>query len=199
MRQLIVFNNISLDGYFTDAGNDMSFAKPDVEDAEYSAFVGQNVSGDGILVFGRITYQMMANFWPTPMAEQMMPEVAKGMNARQKIVFSRTLREAPWSNTTLVSDDAVEYIRGLKEQPGPNLAVLGSGQIVSQLAQAELVDEYQFVIVPVVLGKGRTLFETVTGPLTLRLTSTRSFQNGNVLTTYEGARNAAADHSVHLV
>ncbi|HLI96823.1 MAG TPA: dihydrofolate reductase family protein [Candidatus Baltobacteraceae bacterium] len=199
MRQLIVFNNISLDGYFTDANNDMSFAKRDVDDPEYAAFVGQNASGEGISLFGRVTYEMMASFWPTPIAEQMMPEVAESMNARPKIVFSRTLREAPWNNTTLVSDDAVEYVRRLKEQPGPDLAVLGSGQIVSQLAQAELVDEYQFVIVPVVLGKGRTLFETVTRPIALRLTQTRSFQNGSLFLSYEGVKDAAADHSVHLV
>lgn len=199
MRQLIVFNNISLDGYFSDANNDMSFAKRDVDDPEYAAFVGQNASGEGILLFGRVTYEMMASFWPTRIAEQMMPEVAESMNARPKIVFSRTLREAPWNNTTLVSDDAVEYVRRLKEQPGPDLAVLGSGQIVSQLAQAELVDEYQFVIVPVVLGKGRTLFETVTRRIALRLTQTRSFQNGNLFLSYEGVKDAAADHSVHLV
>jgi len=199
MRRLLVFNNVSLDGYFTDANNDMSFAKRDADDPEFEAFVAQNAGGDGILLFGRITYEMMSAFWPTPMAAQMMPDVARGMNLRQKIVFSRTLREASWSNTMLVSNDAVDYVRTLKAKLGPDLAVLGSGQIVSQLTQAGLVDEYQFVIVPVVLGKGRTLFETVTHSHSLHLTHTRSFRNGNLFVSYEGARHAAADHSVHLV
>jgi dihydrofolate reductase len=199
MRRLLVFENISLDGYFADANNDMSFAKRDAEDPEFDAFVAQNASGEGILVFGRVTYEMMAGFWPSPAAAQMMPDVAQGMNARTKIVFSKTLREASWSNSMLVRNDAVEYIQKLKQEPGPDLAVLGSGQIVTQLAQAGLVDEYQFVIVPVVLGSGRTLFENVTQPLSLRLTHTRSFRNGNLFVSYEGARHAAADHSVHLV
>jgi dihydrofolate reductase len=123
---------------------------------------------------------MMAAFWPTPAAAQMLPDVAHGMNARAKIVFSQTLRHASWNTTT-------------------DLCVLGSGQFVSQLGQAGLVDEYQFIIVPVVLGSGRTLFETVNEPLSLRLTHTRNFRNGNLFLSYEGARNAAADHSVHLV
>lgn len=198
MRRLIVFESISADGFFTDASGDMSFAKNAAADPEFEAFVGRNASGDGVLLFGRVTYQMMSSFWPSQMAEQMFPEVAKGMNARPKIVFSRTLREASWSNTTLVREDAVEYVRRLKEEPGPDLAVLGSGQIVSQLAQARLVDEYQFVIVPVVLGKGRTVFETLTSPMPLQLTNERRFNNGNLFLSYEGVKDAA-DHPVSVV
>jgi dihydrofolate reductase len=199
MRRLLVFESVSLDGYFTDADNDLSFAKRDAEDPEFDAFVGQNAAGDGVLLFGRVTYEMMASFWPTAAAAQLMPDVARAMNARPKIVFSKTLDEAVWNNTTLVTDDAVEHVRRLKQERGTDLAVLGSGQIVGQLASAGLVDEYQFVIVPVVLGGGRTLFETVTQPFTLRLAHTRSFSNGNLFVSYEGAPHAAADHSVHLV
>lgn len=198
MRRLNVFESISADGFFADANGDMSFAKNAADDAEFDAFVAQNAGGNGVLVFGRVTYQMMSRFWPTPMAQQLFPEVAKGMNARPKIVFSRTLNEASWNNTTLVHEDAVAYVRRLKEEPGPDLAVLGSGQIVSQLAQARLVDQFQFVIVPVVLGKGRTVFETVTAPMPLRLTNARRFNNGNLFLSYEGVKDAA-DHSVSVV
>jgi dihydrofolate reductase len=97
-----------------------------------------------------------------------------------------------------VNADAVAYVRKLKEEAGPDLVVLGSGRIVAQLAQARLVDEYQFVIVPVVLGSGRTVFEGVTDGVNLQLGKTRSFRNGNLFLSYEGVHNAA-DHPVHLV
>lgn len=198
MRRLLVFENLSLDGFFADAGGSIGFAKNPQADPEFDAFVAQNAGGSGVLLFGRITYEMMADFWPTAAARQMLPDVAEGMNAREKIVFSRTLREAPWNNTTLISDDAVSYVRGLKAQPGPDLAVLGSGQIVSQLAQMRLVDEYQFVIAPVAIGHGRTLFETLGAALPLHLTNVRRFNNGNLFLSYEGGHDAA-DHSVYLV
>lgn len=187
MRKLAVFENLSLDGFFADSNSDMSFAKSPVEDPEFDAFVSQNASGEGIMLFGRVTYQMMASFWPTPAAAQMLPTVAQGMNARPKIVFSNTLRDAPWNNSTLMNGDAVENVRNLKKQSGPDLVVLGSGSLVSQLAQARLIDSFQFCIVPVALGKGRALFPDVTEPLRLNLAKTRSFRNGNVFVSYEGA------------
>src|SRR5579875_2378808 len=136
MRRLTVFESVSVDGFFADSTGDMSFAKSSVEDAEFDAFVAQNAGGEGVLLFGRVTYEMMASFWPTPAASQAMPAVAHGMNARSKIVFSNTLREASWTNTTLMSGDAVSNVRKLKEERGPDLVVLGSGSIVSQLTQA---------------------------------------------------------------
>jgi dihydrofolate reductase len=198
MRRLTVFESISVDGYFTDASGDMSFAKEVEDDPQFEAFVAQNASGEGIMLFGRVTYQMMASFWPTPVAAQMLPEVAAGMNRRPKIVFSKTLREASWHNTTLVADDAVAHVRKLKEEPGPDLVVLGSGSIVSQLADAGLVDEFQFAIIPIALGSGRSLFETATNPVPLRLRESRSFSNGILFLKYEGVGHAA-DHPVPVV
>jgi dihydrofolate reductase len=198
MRRLLVFESISLDGYFSDESGDVSFGKSVERDAEFEAFVSQNASGEGILLFGRITYEMMASFWPTPAAAQMLPEVAAGMNRRRKIVFSKTLRDASWANTSVVNDDPAAYVRKLKEEAGPDLVVLGSGTIVSQLAQAGSIDEYQFVIVPVVLGAGRRLFKNVT-QFPLRLRNTRSFANGNVFLSYEGVPIYAADHTVPVV
>jgi dihydrofolate reductase len=137
------------------------------------------------LVFGRITYEMMASFWPTPQAMQMMPAVAEGMNKSPKIVFSRTLDEASWKNTRLIKGDISAQMRALKEETGAGMAILGSGSIVSQLAQAGLIDEYQFVTNPIVLGGGRTMFEGVKEKLHLKLINARTFQNGNVLLRYE--------------
>ena len=185
MRKLVAFNSTSLDGYFTDANGDMSFAHHIEGDAEWDAFVAGNASGGGVLLFGRKTYELMASFWPTPAAAQMMPVVAERMNNLPKVVFSRTLDKATWTNTKLVKEDLVGAVRKMKAEPGEDMAILGSGSIVSQLAPHGLIDEYQIVVIPVVLGKGRTLFEGVQDKVPLKLTKTRAFRNGNVLLCYE--------------
>ena len=183
MRKLIVFNMVSLDGFFVDSKGDMSWAHK--HDAEWNAFVSGNASGSGVLVFGRITYELMASYWPTPMALQNSPVVAKGMNEMPKIVFSRTLDKASWNNTKLVKEDLAAEVRKLKKGPGPDMVILGSGSIVSQLAQQNLIDEYQLALSPIVLGKGRTLFEGVKEKLNLKLTNSRTFGNGTVFTCYQ--------------
>jgi dihydrofolate reductase len=183
MRKLVVFNSVTLDGYFTDQNSDMSWAHK--QDAEWNAFVADNAQGGGVLLFGRITYELMASFWPTPFASENFASVAEGMNNGPKVVFSRTLDQASWNNTKLVKDDIAAEVRKMKNEPGENMVILGSGSIVSQLAQEGLIDEYQIVLNPVVLGKGRTMFEGIKEKLTLKLTKTRAFGNGNVLLCYE--------------
>ncbi len=185
MRKLIVFNHVSLDGFFTDANGDMSWAHTGADDPEWQQFVAENSSGNGPLVFGRKTYDLMAGFWPTPMATQQMPELAERMNNLPKIVFSRTMDEATWSNTTLVKGDLADEVRRLKEETGEGMTIMGSGTIVSQLAEAGLVDEFHVVVNPIVVGAGRTLFETVGEKLRLKLATSRTFGNGNVLLSYE--------------
>ncbi len=184
MRKLSVFNNVSLDGYFASVNGDISWLKDIEMDTEFRAFVEGNASGGGVLLFGRITYELMANYWPTPFAAQNNPILAKHMNARPKVVFSRTLDKADWNNTLLVKSDLVEEIRRMKNEPGEGLVILGSGRIVAQLAQEGLVDEYQLVVRPAVLGQGRTMFEGVTKRLSLKLTLSRTFLNGNVFLSY---------------
>ena len=185
MRKLIVFNHVSLDGYFVDANGSMSWAHKARQDAEWNAFVAANASGGGVLLFGRITYELMASYWPTPLALKNDPIVAEGMNNLQKVVFSRTLDKASWKNTKLVKGDLVEEVRMMKAEPGEGMAILGSGSIVSQLAQEGLIDEYQIALNPIVLGKGRTMFEGVKETLALKLTKTRAFANGTVMLWYE--------------
>ena len=183
MRKLIVFNQVSLDGFFTDLNGDMSWAHK--QDAEWQAFVEENASAGGELLFGRITYELMASFWPTPFALKNYPIVAERMNSLPKVVFSRTLDKASWNNTNLVKGDMAAGIRRMKEEPGKDMVIFGSGSIVSQLAQEGLIDEYQIVVNPIVLGKGRTMFEGIREKLNLKLTKTRTFGNGNVLLCYE--------------
>ena len=187
MRKLAVFNHVSLDGYFVDMNGSMSWAKSGTKDAEWNAFVAENAKGDGLLLFGRVTYELMASFWPTPMADQHDPVVAERMNKLPKVVFSKTLDKASWSNTRLVKGDMVAEIRKMKKEPGEDMVILGSGSIVSQLAQEGLIDAYQVVVNPIVLGKGRTMFDGVKEKLNLKLTKTRAFGNGNVFLCYEPA------------
>ncbi|HUI92076.1 MAG TPA: dihydrofolate reductase family protein [Chitinivibrionales bacterium] len=185
MAKLLVFNNISLDGFFTDANSDMSFAHNDVPDPEWDAFVQGNAAGGGTLLFGRKTYEMMAGFWTSPLAKKNMPVVAEQMNRHSKVVFSKTLEKASWNNTRLVKTGMIAEVRNMKKEPGPGLAILGSGSIVAQLAQEGLIDEYQFVVNPVVIGRGRTMFEGVKEKISLKLTKTRAFRNGNVFLCHE--------------
>ena len=180
MRKSRVFESVSVDGYFTDANGDMSWAHAGGEDPEFAGWVSGNASSGGELLFGRKTYEMMEAFWPTPMAAQQMPDVAKGMNAARKYVASRTIQPA-WNNTHLLKGDLVKAVEDLKASDGPDITVLGSGTVAAQLGEAGLVDEYQFVIVPVALGGGRTVF---TKGRKLRLLHQRTFRCGNVVVTY---------------
>ncbi len=184
MQRVVVFENLSLDGYYVDSLGEMSWAKDD-NDEEFNAYSSDNAKGGGTLLFGRVTYELMASFWPTPQARQFLPVVAERMNNGPKIVFSRTLGEATWNNTTLVKGDPVAEVRRLKNETGNGIVILGSGSIVAQLAPHGLIDFYQFVLNPIALGGGRTLFDGLKDRLNLKLTSSRIFRNGKVVLSYE--------------
>jgi dihydrofolate reductase len=133
---------------------------------------------------GRVTYDLMASYWPTPLAAQNDPVVAERMNSLPKIVFSRTLKEAAWRNTRIVSGDIAAEVRKLKNDGGQHMAIMGSGSIIAQLAAARLIDELQLVINPLALGAGRTPFEGIREPLAFRFIGSRAFRNGKVVLTY---------------
>jgi dihydrofolate reductase len=187
MRKLRTFDSVTLDGYFSGPNGDFSWANKNPSDTEWNKFVSNNAKDGGTLIMGRKTYEIMKSFWPSDAAKKDFPDVAERMNALPKVVFSRTLKSSDWNNTTLVSDDPATAIRKMKQESGPEMTILGSGSIVAQLAQAGLIDEYEFVLTPIVLGEGRTLFEGVKGKQPLTLKQTRSFNNGNVVLWYEPA------------
>ena len=191
-RKLGVFMHLSLDGYYCDPRGDMSFAHTPRDDAEWNEFVTRNAGGGGTLIFGRVTYAMMASWWPTPMAAQAMPEVAGRMNALPKVVFSRTMTAAPWGPTTLVKEDVAGTIRRMKGEPGPDMTLLGSGSIVTQLADAGLIDSYQVVVNPIALGAGKSLFAGLSHRVELTRTGTRVFSNGSVVLEYAPRRTERA-------
>jgi dihydrofolate reductase len=127
---------------------------------------------------------MMAGYWPTPQAIKDNPGVAEGMNKADKIVFSRTLKKADWNNTRLVRDDIVEEVKKMKLTPGKDMTLLGSGSILTQLAEQGLIDEYQIMVDPVVLGEGTPIMKGLKRTLDLKLAWTRTFKSGVVLLCY---------------
>ena len=187
MRKLKVFNQMSLDGYIADAQSDMSWAHADSDDAEWNAWSAENAGGGGTLVFGRVTYDLMVSYWPTPEAMQAAPVFAERMNNLPKVVFSRTLEAPSWNNTKLVTGDIVAEVAKMKQEPGDDMVIMGSGSIVAQLTEARLIDEYQVVLNPIVLGSGKTMFEGVTHKVGLKLTDERAFKNGKVVLSYQAA------------
>ncbi len=182
MRKLNSFTFLTLNGYYKGKNGDTSWHQHGGEESQYSQ---DSLKANNILLFGRTTYEMMYNFWPTPMASEMFPEVASGMNKAEKIVFSNSLQAPTWKNTTVISGDIVEQIRNLKTTNGKDLTILGSGSIVKQFSEAGLIDSYQILIDPVVLGEGTSLFEGLKKKLELNLVDSRVFNSGSVLFTYE--------------
>jgi dihydrofolate reductase len=185
MRKLTVFNFITLNGFYKGPDNDISWHRHGAEETEYSE---GSLRSDNILLFGRITYEMMASWWPTPMAAEAYPEVAKGMNNAEKIVFSTIIEDPKWNNTKVISEIIVEQIRELKKQPGKNMTILGSGSIVSQFARAGLIDEYQIMIDPVVLCSGTPIFNDMKQGMVLTLTNSKIFKSGTVLLSYKPSK-----------
>lgn len=182
MKKLTVFNFITLNGFYKDSDNGISWHNHDQDEGDHAA---DSMRTKSTLLFGRVTYEMMAGFWPTPMAMEQMPEVAKGMNKASKIVFSRTLKKANWNNTKIISSNLIDTVKKLKKENDHDLTILGSGSIVTQLADAKLIDGYQIMIDPVALGSGTPIFHNMKRELDLKLTASKVFKSGVVMLDYE--------------
>lgn len=183
MRKISVFNFLTLNGFFKGAHEDISWHRHGGEEADFAGD-SANPAQPNALMFGRVTYEMMASFWPTDAGKQMNPRVAEGMNRSEKYVFSRSLASAGWERTTILKGDIVNETIRLKESPGPDITILGSGSIVSQLAGHRLIDSLTLMIDPVVLGSGASLFAGMPGRIDLELTKSQVFNSGVVLLNY---------------
>jgi dihydrofolate reductase len=181
MRKLLMFNMVSLDGFFAGPRGEIDWH---TVDEEFNKFASEQLEAVDVLVFGRSTYQMMASYWPSPQAARNDPEVAEKMNAKSKVVFSKTLEKAEWANTRLAKGNLAGEISGLKGQPGRDLIVFGSANLAAGLTRLGLIDEYRIMVNPVVLGSGRGLFAGLEERLPLKLVKTKRFRSGNVLLTY---------------
>ena len=182
MKTLSVFNFLSLNGYYKGLNEDISWHRHGDEEA---AFASDSAQTESTLLFGRKTYEMMASYWPTEQGMRDNPGVADGMNKSQKIVLSTSMKSASWQNPRIITNTAMEEIRKLKETGSNDITVLGSGSVVTQLADAGLVDVFQFMIDPVALGKGTPAFKDLGKTLNLKLSDFRSFKSGVVMLTYK--------------
>lgn len=181
MRKIYVFDMITLDGLFEGQDHELDWHNVD---EEFNEFAINQLDETDLLLFGRVTYQMMAGYWPTPGAIKNDPVVAGKMNSMAKIVFSKTLEKADWNNTELVQKNAPEEVLKLKQHPGKDIAILGSSDLVVSLMPHGVIDEYRLMINPVVLGTGKPLFQGINDRVDLKLLKARTFRSGNVLLYY---------------
>jgi dihydrofolate reductase len=188
MRKIIVFNMVTLDGFVAGPSGDIDWHRVD---EEFNQFAIAQLDAAGGLIFGRVTYELMAGYWPTPLALEDDPIVAHQMNILPKIVVSRTLERADWHNTRLIKANFATELKQLKQQSGSDLFVFGSANLVASLIREDLIDEYRILVNPVVLGSGQPLFQDFRPPLHLKLIRTETFQNGNVMLVYTPDRQGS--------
>ncbi|WP_446220069.1 dihydrofolate reductase family protein [Micromonospora sp. IBHARD004] len=174
----------TVDGYYE--GPNQEFDWPVVDD-EFNEFSERQLDEADMLLFGRVTYEGIAAYWPTGAAQEDGPRVAARMNGLSKIVVSRSLDKAEWASKQLVKGGVAEQINELKRQPGKDIAILGSPSLTVSLLQLGLVDELRIMVTPVALGDGRSLVRTADERFSLKLLKTREFRSGNVLLTYQPA------------
>jgi dihydrofolate reductase len=185
MRKIIFQNMVTLDGFFEGPHQEIDWHMVDEDFNNESLKI--NESADTLL-FGRITYELMANYWPTEEGLRDDPRIARMMNSFQKVVFSRTLDTVDWNNSRLVKGDAAQEAARLKQLPGKDIVIFGSADLAVDLIDHDLIDEFRIFINPVVLGDGHPLFKDIKKPLKLRLVNTRVFKNGLVLLVYHPDR-----------
>ncbi len=179
MRKLIMWNIITLDGYFEGNQNwDLPFHLV-VWGQELEKLSIEQLKSADYLVFGRVTYEGMAAYWTNEEGE-----IAKLMNEIPKLVFSKTLKSAEWNNTTLISENASDEIRKLKKEGGKDMYVFGSANLSETFVNDNLFDEYRIGIAPVILGSGRPLFRQGIASKNLSLVSTQQLLTGGVVLKY---------------
>ena len=196
MRRIVAFNRVSADGYFSAPDGNLNWVVPEEEIDKQAT---QNMSGQGTLMFGRRTYEMFASFWPHQLDKPVgaedphspgrrppeMHAMAVYINEAIKIVFSRTLKDVRWKNSRLLGKFDPREVERIKQEPGGDIMIFGSGTIVSQLAQNDLIDEYQFVTGPVLLGDGKSLISGMSKTVPLKLVEAKPYKSGNVMLRYQ--------------
>jgi len=190
MRRIVTFEHVSSDGYFATPDGKLEWVVSD--DAVGEKAMKANPELD-LVVYGRKTYEMMGAFWPNVPADAgkhspMMKKMAEFLNTTQKLVFSKTMPDKPsWQPTRVVREFSPRVVEELKHQPGKDIIIFGSGTIVSQLTTHHLIDEYIFVVSPVLLGSGRKLIDDAK-TMKLQLEEAKAFESGVTLLRYVPAK-----------
>jgi dihydrofolate reductase len=179
MRKIISFMHISLDGFAAGPNGEMYWIKVDEEIFDH---VGKRISKNDTALYGRVTYQMMENYWPTagdnPEATRHDIEHSKWYIKAHKIVLSKTLKEAGLNNTTIISDNLSDRINEIKQQAGEEILLFGSPAATHSLIQRNLIDGYWLFVNPIILGQGIPLFSDIQNKIKLKLLTTRKFTCG---------------------
>jgi dihydrofolate reductase len=183
MQKILVFNNVSTDGFFSDTDGGVGWAKRDSE--ELTEYVKQSRGDIGTYLFGKTTYQMFAGFWPTPAGKATNPYFAKILNEGKKVVFSKSLTNIAWENTIIEPKADPCTIDRLKSSSDGECLIFGSGALVRDLTTKGLIDEYQLVLNPIILGSGRPLFSPLPASVGLQLIEVKTFRNGTILLRYQ--------------
>lgn len=173
---------VTLDGFFEGPGRDISWHNVD---EEFNEFAVEQLDKTDLLIFGRVTYELMADYWSTETALKNDPIIAEKMNSLPKIVFSKTMNMAVWNNTKLIRQNASAAVSKMKQLPGGEIGIFGSSILSSSLIRDNLIDEFRIIVNPKILGSGRPLFGEISEVVRLRLVNMRTFRSGNVLLCYE--------------
>jgi dihydrofolate reductase len=189
MRKLVLQMQYSLDGFVCGPNGEVEWAFPGI-DAECTDWIVARISQAGAHLMGSVTYEDMAAHWPSS-----TEPYAEPMNRIPKIIFSRTLKEAPWGETRIVSGDLAEEITRLKHESGKDLLAHGGARFAQSLASTGLIDEFRLVVHPVVLGNGQRLFLDGGAPVRLKPVDATKFKTGTIAKTFDAnASRKEADH-----
>jgi len=199
MRRIVMYNHVTADGYFAGPDGNLGWVAPD---EELQAEAMESMPGIDMVLFGRRTYEQFASFWPkaieSPEVEdphgsghrsKAMHDMGVWLDQATKLVFTRTLKKAPWRNTRLLSEIDAREIQALKDGPGGDMIIFGSGTIVSQLTQHGLIDDYHFLVDPILLGGGQTMIKEVSKTAKLDLVEAKTFRSGVVRLRYTRANS----------
>jgi dihydrofolate reductase len=193
MRKVIASTFVTLDGLMVGPNEEMDWVLDNLDGEMENDIADQLKSVDAILL-GRVTYQIMANYWPTATAAGTSVQRSQGvedpiitdrMNNLPKIVFSKTLQKVEWNNSRLVKENIADEVSKMKQQPGKDLVLFAGADIASTFIQLDLIDEYRIIVNPVVLGSGKPLFKDINNRLNLKLLKTKTFSCGNVILYYQ--------------
>jgi dihydrofolate reductase len=196
MRRIVMFNWVTANGYFAGPDGSLDWVVPDDEQAKAAA---EDIPNFDTVLFGRQTYQMFEGFWRHAVVDDSgtVPDphrpgrrsrehgaIAIALNRMNKLVFSRSLKDVTWKNSRVLHELDPRQMETMKKQPGKDMIIFGSGSIVSQLTQHDLIDEYQFVVCPVLLGSGRPLLNSVSRDSKLHLSEAKPYPSGDVMLRY---------------
>ena len=193
MRRVIVSNVMSLDGFVSGPNGELDWFvyAGFVKGTEFGEYARNVISSVDAILLGRLTYEEFSSYWPT--AKNDDPVITERINKLPKFVFSRSLKQVAWGDwgtASLVKEAAAVAVRKMKQEPGRDMVIYGSATLVSALMKSELIDEYQLVVYPVVLGKGRPQFKDLAQRYPLSLKDVRQFKSGVVKLVYQPLKQA---------